>query len=218
MERIILTITSDLFDDIDPRQEVSVRTNVSIRQLITAARREFNLPRGNYVLHVAGTDSPLEIDKTLEHLGLQTGAELIFERDRRHISQVIINRGGGFFEAITTHIHATLREESSGEVFEITWQPAIIGRPDASVPASAERLAVNLGPFAEGRTVSRQHARITERGGRFFLEGLAERNPTFLNEEEVSLGEKREVKNDDRIRVGKITLILNVQEPEEEEF
>lgn len=210
MDRIILTITSELFDD-DIHQEASVRKNVTVRSLIEEIRREFSLLEGNYSLMVQGSDQPLEADKTLEQLGLQTGVELIFERGRRRLSQQVIARGGQFFQAVGGAARALLREETSGQIFEIEWQPAIIGRPDASNPAGSEMLAVDVSGLPEARTVSRQHARITEQGGQYFLEGLAERNPTYLDDRELLPGEKRALRHGDRIRVGKIELVFNVQ-------
>ncbi len=210
MDRIVLTISSELFDD-NTRQEVSIRTNTTVRNLIDEIRREFNFLEGNYSLTIKGGNKPLESDKTLDQLGVQTGSELIFERERRRLSQQIMARGGQFFQPISGAPHAILQEETSGAVFDIEWQPAIIGRADAANPASAQQLAADLSELPEARTVSRQHARITERSGQYFLEGLAERNPTLLNDREMLVGEKRVLKPGDKIRVGKIVLTFNTQ-------
>jgi len=78
MDRIILTITSDLFDDEDRRQEVSVRANLTVRALIEEIRREFNLLDAGYRLTPHGQEQPLPLDRTMEQLGLRTGAELVF--------------------------------------------------------------------------------------------------------------------------------------------
>ena len=209
-DRIVLTVSSELFDD-DPTQEASVRVNVSIRSLIAEVRREFNLPEGNYSLTLKDGEQPLAFDQTLEQLKIQTGAELIFERERRGLSQMIVTRGGSIFQAITSDTRALLRAEETGTLFEIEWQPAIIGRPSANQPGSANALAVNLGDQPEGRSVSRQHARITERGDQYFLESMAERNPTFLNDEELVVGEKRRLSPGDVIQVGKIRLAFETQ-------
>jgi hypothetical protein len=203
MDRIILTISSELFDEAD--QEASVRKNVTVRALIDEIRREFSLLDGNYTLAVRGGKA-LDPDKTLEQIGIQTGGELTFDRERRRLSQQIVARGGQYFQAISGRRQAVLREESTGQTFEIEWQPAIIGRPDAANAASGDALAVDLGTLPEARTVSRQHARITEYGGQFFLEGVAERNPTFLNEKQLLPGEKRALASGDTIRVGSIRL------------
>ncbi len=212
MDRITLTITSDLFDDDDVDQQASVRANLTVRGLVEEIRREFNLLDGEYTLSTKGSKKALDADKTMDQLDLKTGAELVFTRQRNRLSQQIVARGGQFFQAITGRAQAMLREEGSAKVYALEWQPAIIGRPDANNAASAEMLAVNLGDLPEARTVSRQHARISEYGGQFYLEGLAQRNPTFLNDRELLPGEKRALMPGDEIRVGKIMLTFDLQQ------
>ncbi len=203
-ERVNVTITSELFDE--PEQEASIRTNLTARALIEEICREFDLLQGEYVLKRQGEETPLDPNKTLAQLGVKMGDILLFEREQRRLSQQIVRRGGRFFQRIPGAKVAVLVEEQSGQAFPIRWQPAIVGRPSANNPTSAEILAVNLGTLPNAKTVSRQHAQITEQKGRYFLEGLAKRNPTFLNEEELAHGEKRMLRAGDRIRVGRITL------------
>lgn len=210
MDRIILTITSELFDEADRRQEVSVRANLTVRALIEEIRREFNLLDAGYRLTLAGQREALPLDRTMEQLGLQTGAELVFERDRHRLDQRVIARGGQYFEAVSQPGRVRLREAASGQTFPIEWQPAIIGRPDAANPATAQALAVDVSALAEGRTVSRRHAQITERGGTYYLEALNERNPTLLNGQALALGERRALSPGDRIRVGLVELVFEV--------
>lgn len=210
MDRVILTITSDLFDEADRRQEVSVRANLTVRALIEEIRREFNLLDAGYRLTLAGQREALPLDRTMEQLGLQTGAELVFERDRHRLDQRVIARGGQYFEAVSQPGRARLREAASGQVFPIEWQPAIIGRPDAANPATAQALAVDASTLPEGRTVSRRHAQITERAGTYYLEALNERNPTLLNGQPLALGERRALSPGDRIRVGLMELVFEV--------
>ncbi len=203
-ERVNVTIVSELFDE--PEQEASIRTNLTVRALIEEIRREFDLIEGEYVLKQRDEARTLPPGQTLAQLGVQTGSVLVFERERMRLSQQVVRRGGRFFQGITGKEIAVLVEEQSGQEFYIRWQPAIIGRPSANNPASAEELAVNLGALPDAKTVSRQHAQITEQKGRYFLEGLAKRNPTWLNEQELAHGEKRMLSEGDRIRVGKIVL------------
>ena len=203
-ERVNVTIVSELFDE--PEQEASIRTNLTVRALIEEICREFDLIAGEYVLQRQGEDQPLDPAQTLAQLGIQTGSVLVFERERMRLSQQVVRRGGRFFQGITGAEVAVLVEERSGQEFYIRWQPAIIGRPSANNPASAEALAVNVGALPDAKTVSRQHAQITEQKGRYFLEGLAKRNPTFINDQELAPGEKRMLRAGDRVRVGKITL------------
>jgi len=211
MDRIILTITSDLLDDEDRRQEASVRANLTVRALIEEIRREFNLLDAGYRLTLHGQQQPLPLDQTMEQLGLQTGAELVFERDRHRLQERVVARGGQYFQAVTKPGRAYLQEASSGKAFPLEWQPAVIGRPDAASPDAAEMLAVDVSALAEGRTVSRRPAQISERGGTYYLEALNERNPTLLNGQAIRLGEKRALSPGDVIRVGLVELTFAVQ-------
>jgi hypothetical protein len=73
-----------------------------------------------------------------------------------------------------------LREQASGKVFQLHWQPAIIGRPDQDHEHNA-RLAVNLADHPGGQRVSRRQAQIGESGGMFFIEPLSS-NPTIVRD------------------------------------
>jgi len=153
MARIVVTISSDLFDDTE--QETSIRENLPIRTLLTEAKREFSLPEGNYSFRVKSNGKILDPEKTLEQSGIQTGAVLILSRERRSVQQ---SQYSAFPEeemprrAIAGPKMAFLRDEDTGVTFDIRWQPAIIGRPDASNPESATSLAVNLGPLEGSKT------------------------------------------------------------------
>lgn len=71
-----------------------------------------------------------------------------------------------------------LRERASGRVYRLEWLPALIGRPDSSLPDS-ELIAVDLSHHAAGQRVSRRHARIAARAGQYTVERLSS-NPTAL--------------------------------------
>jgi hypothetical protein len=212
MARTVLTITSQLFDE--PEQEVSVRENLPVRVLLTEAREEFTLAEGNYVLAVKSSGKVLDPDKTLEQLGIQTGAVLELSRERRPaIQESGINRAMPARTPIDSANKAYLRDSNSGTTFDLVYQPAIIGRPDSNNPASAEMLAVNLGPLEGSKSVSRFHARVTEQRGQFFIEPLAEHNPLYLNGALVREGEKLALQPGDKIRVGTFTLLFGTRLP-----
>lgn len=210
MARTVLTITSDLFDD--PNQEASIRENLPIRTLIAECRREFTLPDGNYILMIKSNGKMLDPDKTLEQSGVQTGAVLILNRERRTPVREPSIIEDFSRRMITGPVRAYVREEATGQVFDIQWQPAVIGRPDASNPASASSLAVNLGLFEGSKTVSRHHARIVEQAGQYFIESMSDHNPTYLNDGLVRAGERRILAPDDKIRAGKFTLTFGIKE------
>jgi hypothetical protein len=209
MSRIILTVSSDLFDE--SSQEVSVRSNLAVSALIAEIKREFSLPDTTYAIYLKGNDRPLDPNQSLEQLGIRTGVELIFGREQRRLSQQMIIRGGNVFQAVSVPGKAFLREDTTGELFEIEWQPALIGRTDPNNPSSRDMITANLEQMAEGRSVSRRHARITELGGQYYLESLVDQNPTVLNGDQLLFGEKRGLKNGDKIRVGKIGLTFGVK-------
>ena len=71
-----------------------------------------------------------------------------------------------------------LRDQSSGAVYKLGWQPAIIGRVD-STQKDNQQVAVNLSAHAAGQRVSRRHAQIVEAKGQFYVEQLAQ-NPTIV--------------------------------------
>ncbi len=215
MERIVITITSELFDEAN--QEASVRANLAARTLMAEIRKEFNLPEGNYTLRLQNTPKPLDLEKTLDQLGIQTGAVLLFNRERRPPQRARpaapagAAAGGLSRKMFVGPNKPFLRDEATGHLFEIDWQPAIIGRPDANNPASADLLAVNLGQLEEAKSVSRQHARISEQNGQYFLESMNERNPTFLNDSTVQVGERRMLQTGNKIRVGRISLVFGIK-------
>ena len=71
-----------------------------------------------------------------------------------------------------------LREQESGTVYKLDWQPAIIGRPDATRQDN-DRIAVDFSGHPAGQRVSRRHAQIVEVNGQFYTEHLAQ-NPTVV--------------------------------------
>jgi hypothetical protein len=210
MPRVILTISSPLFDE---DQEVSIRENLPIRTLMAEILKEFNLSEGSYSVRFRDTNKPIDMDKTLEQSGVQTGAALVVNLERRAQARPVIGvaADANARRAITGSVRAALREESSGTVYEIRFQPAIIGRPDANNPVSNENLVVNLGNLEAAKSVSRHHARIMEQNDQYYLESMADNNPTYLNGGLVRLGERRLLESGDTITVGSIKLIFGTK-------
>lgn len=189
-----------------------MRENLPVRTLIEETIREFNLPEDAlYVLRVESNGRLLDPEKTLEEQGIKTGERLLFSCERRAARREAALGGNASRIMLSTSRRPYLREDSRGEIFDITFQPAIIGRPDPSNPASREFLAVNLENYEDAKSVSRYHARITESQGQFFIESLAEHNPAYLNNSMVRVGEKRAMHPGDKIRVGKITLTFGLR-------
>lgn len=211
MARLVVTISSDLFDT--PDQEASVRENLPVHTLIEETIKEFNLPEDAlYTLRVESSGKLLDPEKTLEQQGIKTGERLRFSRERRAARRGVALGSDASRIMLTTPKRPYFREDSRGEIFDITFQPAIIGRPDHTNPASRELLAVNLENYEDAKSVSRYHARVTEHEGQFFIESLAEHNPVYLNGSIVRVGEKRLMQAGDKVRVGKITLTFGLRQ------
>jgi hypothetical protein len=212
MARIIFTLTSELFDE--PNQELSVQPHISVSELIGSAVDEFRLPPGDYNIYDRDTNRRLELDRSMEQLGIQTGMVLLFRREEQQpqYTRVIAVKGQMRMPFSFAPQSAFVREAETKTVFRLQWQPAVIGRPDSSNPDSNKLLAINLDAIPHGLSVSRNHASISEEEGIFYLEALSTRNPTFLNDQHLVVGEKYPLQNEDQIRVGKVTLIFHVPE------
>ncbi len=103
-----------------------------------------------------------------------------------------------------------LREQASGKVYKLHWQPAIIGRPDKNQTMN-DQVAVNLDSYKTGLRVSRRHAQITEKNGTYFINSMS-RNPTSIKGEEGNpipvSAEKRPLHNGDLIHLERSNITL----------
>lgn len=151
---------------------------------------------GKYALYLKGADRSLNASFTLEQLDVQPQDELVFNYVRQTIRQMLDSKN-----------YAFLRDESAGRVYDIQWQPAIIGRPTNEADHNIN-LAVNLQLHPKGQTVSRKHAQITFSDERFIIEPLAENNPVYINGKQVPFGARKEIKNGDRILIGRSDLLM----------
>jgi len=186
-------------------QRARLRKNLTIASLIEEILREFDDIAADspekYAIYLKGFDRPLTFDSTLTQLDIQPQDELVFEYVRQTIRKML-----------DVSEYAILREDSTGKEFDIQWQPAVIGRPSTEVDHNII-LAVNVQLLPEGKTISRKHAQITVSDGRYFIEPLADQNPVYLNGRELPVNSRREVKNSDKIALGrhKLTMTLVTQ-------
>ncbi len=81
---------------------------------------------------------------------------------------------------------AYLRELTSGNVYKLRWQPAIIGRFSEDLPMN-DLVAVDLQPYPTGLRVSRRHVAISEADGQFFVENLSKNPVSIQRSEEVTI-------------------------------
>ncbi|HEX8128145.1 MAG TPA: FHA domain-containing protein [Pyrinomonadaceae bacterium] len=107
--------------------------------------------------------------------------------------------------------HAALvinRGRSAGKEFPVHEDEAYIGRWDADSGIFPD---VDLDSDDPEAKVSRRHARITRRGGQYYIEDLGSTNGTFINRGRRLLPGDRQLLNDgDEIIIGKTFLRFHV--------
>lgn len=190
----------DIFEYVGQRAQV--RKSLTISVLKEEILREFDdIPTDmteDYAIYLKGMKKPLEVAKTLSDLDIQPQDELIFDHIRSSIRQMLPADQVVYFV-----------EEITGRIFEIQWQPAIIGRPSMDIDHNIV-LAVNLESLPDGNYISRQHAEYIRGDGRHFIKSLAEYNPVFLNGKKLSYGHKYEIRHNDKLTLGprKITMFF----------
>jgi hypothetical protein len=103
------------------------------------------------------------------------------------------------------HEHAsgwTFTAEADGEY--------VVGRLD---PATGKTPEIDLGAHDKEKTLSRRHARLVRRGGRYFLrEEPGTANGTWVGADRLATGVERQLADGDSIRFGRIDLVFRVAE------
>ncbi len=196
-----IELTIDVFNEVG--QRVDVLRTLTVEELIDEILQEFTeLAQANrqaYALSLKGASRPLVRHQTLTTQGIRAHDELVFgwAQGGAKSGRLVLSEPQ----------KAAVREGTTGRVFPIEWQPAVIGRPHSN-PAMNKLLAVNLDYLPTSRRVSRRHAQIVEENGRYFIEPLSETNPTFVNYENTPLRGKRPLQSGDRIRLGGSNIVL----------
>lgn len=186
-------------------QRARVQKSLTIAGLKDEILREFDdIPADmveDYAIYMKGMEDPLDETKTLIELDIQPQDELVFDHLRSFIRQMLPKGQVAY-----------LMEETSGKIFEIQWQPAIIGRPSTDIDHNIV-LAVNLKSLPDGNYISRRHAEVLVENKQYYLRPLAEYNPVFLNGKKLSHDKKYEIKNGDKLTLGprKITLFFRTE-------
>jgi predicted component of type VI protein secretion system len=172
-----LDLRIDVFEEED--QWAKPLASLKPPELIAATLQEFREleylsgKADDYLLLKKEDMTPLNPDESLQEQALNDARLVLQERERplppgtKRPSHPIY-----------------LRDQTSGKVFQIPWVPAIIGRPDPN-QAHDDWLAANLESYPSGLRVSRRHAQITEKNGRFYIHSLS-RNPTIIKKADGS--------------------------------
>lgn len=188
-----IDVKIDVFENAG--QRARVRRTLTARDLIQEILKEFDdIPADSpekYAIYLKGDDRPLKAEANLIQLDIQPQDELVFDYIRQTLRRMF-----------KPEQVAWLREESTGRVFDLEWQPAVIGRPTNEADHNLT-LAVNVQALPNGMTISRKHAQVTFAEGRYFVEALAENNPVLVNGKEVSVNARRELKNGDKLSLGR---------------
>lgn len=109
-------------------------------------------------------------------------------------------------EPLPTGVSAWLELEGSDVRFPIEKKVTFIGRKDLSSDFVPH---VDLTEYDKKRFVSRRHGRIIFKDGTFFIkEEIGVLNGTFLNNRRLSTGFLYELKDGDKITLGRISLIF----------
>jgi hypothetical protein len=190
-------------------KEINIRSSLLVANLIGDIQDKFSLD-GTLALYPEKADTPLNLNSPLIETGVEEGGTLVCR---------LVQADTGTADAIARGVRETypegfkrvyLEDERTTTAYDLEWQPAIIGRWDHRNPANNRLLAVDLEELEELPTVSRHHACITLDDGKFFIERLAARNPTYLDESQLRSGRKYPLEAGAKIQMGRVTLTFNV--------
>ena len=154
-------------------QPARVLTSIKPPELVEAVLEEFRELEvlsddpSAYYLVKANDRTPLDDTVEIGRQQLRKDDRLILEERMQPIPENT--------QKLAQHVY--LREQNSGKVYRLHWQPAIIGRRAES--HHDEWVAVDLQPFPTGLRASRRHLMITEANGQFYVENLA-KNPAAI--------------------------------------
>lgn len=202
-------LTLDIRADDIGAKRVNVRASLTVGNLITTIKDKFNLD-GEFRLTLPGAAQALIPETPLDQAGVEDDGTLVCTRVTEATGTLDAIRAGerhGFSKAFK---RAWLTEGSTLSEYDLTWQPAVIGRKDHRNPMNNRLLAVDLENVEELPTVSRHHACITEKRGQFFLEDIQGRNPVYLDGTRLRQGTQHPLTAGQSIQVGRVRLTFNL--------
>ncbi len=207
MDRLNLTL--DIRADNIGTKRVNVRSSLTVANLIATVKDKFNLD-GEFRLTAQGASEPMSPDIPLAQAGAQEGSTLQCVRVTEATGTLDAIRRGerqGFSKAFK---RVWFVEGSTLAEYDLTWQPAVVGRKDHRNPMNNRLLAVDLEPVEALPTVSRHHACITEKRGQFFIEDIQGRNPVYLDGTHLNQGSLYPLTAGQTVQVGRVRLTFNL--------
>ncbi len=190
-------------------KRVNVRASLTVGSLITTIKDKFNLD-GEFRLTLPSSTEALAPETPLDQAGVKEDGTLVCTRVTEATGTLDAIRSGerhGFSKAFK---RVWLAESSTLTEYDLTWQPAVIGRKDHRNPMNNRLLAVDLEHVEDLPTVSRHHACITERRGQFLLEDIQGRNPVYLDGTRLRQGTQHTLTAGQSIQVGRVRLTFNL--------
>ena len=207
MARINLTIQFKT-DQLNADKRVNIRGDITAGDLITTAQKQFSLD-GLYELRLG--NRLLDLAKPLDEQGVAEQGRLLFTPAQvKHSDTADLIARGVRHDFSVPKRRVFLSDDREGTEYDIQWHPAVLGRRDPRDPYRNQLLAVDLEEAADSMSVSRHHACIMEAAGEFYVEGLSDRNPTYVNDAPLRFGVKTLLHAGDRILMGRISLTFYV--------
>lgn len=208
MDRLNLTL--DIRANDVGSKDVNVRSSLVVANLLAEIQDKFNLD-GTLELRQEKGDAALELNQSLDKAGVEEGAKLVcdlVQEDTGTRDAILQGVRQPFEEGQFKRVY--FEEEHTLTEYDVSWQPAIVGRLDHRDPSKNRLLAVDLESIEDLPTVSRHHACLTAKGGKFFIEQLAARNPTFLDGKQLKAGRKYPLAAGSRIQMGNVSLTFYI--------
>ena len=209
MTRTTLAVNFQI-DQLKGDKRLNIRGDLTAGDLMTAIQKQYSLD-GLYELKFAGRS--LDPTLPLDEQGVTENARLLFsnvEIKRSDTAEKIAR--GQRMDLSVQKARVYFRDDREGTEYDVTWQPCVIGRRDPRDPARNRLLAVDLEEAGDALSVSRHHACLIEEGGVFYVEGLNQRNPTYVNDAPLRFGNRALLHAGDRVLVGKISLTFYIMD------
>lgn len=190
---------------------VKLFLTLTVNQVIDYACQNLGLPNGRYQLREEN-GPPMNPDTSLGWNRVSNNDVLILQPDTIPdlFQRVLAQINNGERIPIREEIRVYLQEDRYNNIFDIAWQPAIIGRH--SHKRHDPLLAVPLEDLPGGRGVSRRHACVFEQEGHYYIAILKEKiNETFINKRPMEMGRCYHIQPGDKIRIGRIHLTFHLR-------
>ena len=155
-----------------------------------------------YILKLKPSGHVIPVDRTLESAGVLHGD--MIQLMIKPIPASIAGSEAGFKFTGPGFI------ESSGKTFPLRGETALVGRVDRTLGLTESMLSVDVTDLDDqiSPSVSRRHAKILFRQGRYLVQDLKSTNGTFVNGHLLHHGERIALQHGDEVQFGDVLLIF----------